>query len=84
MPGAGKYSSEHSRDRSEINLAGMAISKIQNCHLEQLVDLDLGYEADPATKKMMTMVAELAFRCLQQNGEMRPPMKEVLEVLRSV
>ncbi|XP_039812416.1 LEAF RUST 10 DISEASE-RESISTANCE LOCUS RECEPTOR-LIKE PROTEIN KINASE-like 1.2 isoform X4 [Panicum virgatum] len=72
------------RHRNEINLAGMAISKIQNCHLEQLVDLDLGYEADPATKKMMTMVAELAFRCLQQNGEMRPPMKEVLEVLRSV
>ncbi|RLM91498.1 hypothetical protein C2845_PM08G22520 [Panicum miliaceum] len=72
------------RHRNEINLAGMAISKIQNCHLEQLVDLDLGYEADPATKKMMTMVAELAFRCLQQNGEMRPPMKEVLEVLRSI
>ncbi|CAO2204425.1 unnamed protein product [Urochloa humidicola] len=72
------------RHRNEINLAGMAISKIQNCNLEQLVDLDLGYEADPATKRMMTMVAELAFRCLQQNGEMRPPMKEVLEVLRSI
>ncbi|CAL4974655.1 unnamed protein product [Urochloa decumbens] len=73
-----------SRHRNEINLAGMAISKIQNCNLEQLVDLDLGYEADPATKRMMTMVAELAFRCLQQNGEMRPPMKEVHEVLRSI
>ncbi|CAO1947896.1 unnamed protein product [Urochloa humidicola] len=72
------------RHRNEINLAGMAISKIQNCNLEQLVDLDLGYEADPATKRMMTMVAELAFRCLQQNGEMRPPMKEVHEVLRSI
>ncbi|XP_034595524.1 LEAF RUST 10 DISEASE-RESISTANCEUS RECEPTOR-LIKE PROTEIN KINASE-like 1.2 isoform X5 [Setaria viridis] len=72
------------RHRNEINLAGMAISKIQKCQLEQLVDLDLGYESDPATKKMMTMVAELAFRCLQQNGEMRPPMKEVLEVLRSI
>ncbi|CAL4948080.1 unnamed protein product [Urochloa decumbens] len=73
-----------SRHRNEINLAGMAISKIQNCNLEQLVDLDLGYETDPATKRMMTMVAELAFRCLQQNGEMRPPMKEVHEVLRSI
>ncbi|CAO2171071.1 unnamed protein product [Urochloa humidicola] len=72
------------RHRNEINLAGMAISKIQNRNLEQLVDLDLGYEADPATKRMMTMVAELAFRCLQQNGEMRPPMKEVHEVLRSI
>ena len=72
------------RHRNEINLAGMAISKIQKCQLEELVDLGLGYETDPATKKMMTMVAELAFRCLQQNGEMRPPIKEVLEVLRSI
>ncbi|KAL6614707.1 hypothetical protein ACP70R_036977 [Stipagrostis hirtigluma subsp. patula] len=72
------------RHRNEINLAGMAISKIQKCQLEQLVDLELGYETDPATKKMMTMVAELAFRCLQHNGEMRPPIKEVLEVLKGI
>ncbi|TVU35464.1 hypothetical protein EJB05_17355 [Eragrostis curvula] len=72
------------RHRNEINLAGMAISKIQKCQLEELVDLELGYESDPATKKMMTMVAELAFRCLQQNGEMRPPIKEVLEVLKAI
>ncbi|GJN15134.1 hypothetical protein PR202_gb02027 [Eleusine coracana subsp. coracana] len=32
----------------------------------------------------MTMVAELAFRCLQQNGEMRPPIREVLDALRSI
>jgi serine/threonine protein kinase len=72
------------RHRNEINLAGMAINKIQKCHLEELVDLELGYESDPAIKKMMTMVAELAFRCLQQNGEMRPPIKEVLEVLMDI
>ncbi|XP_021302680.1 LEAF RUST 10 DISEASE-RESISTANCE LOCUS RECEPTOR-LIKE PROTEIN KINASE-like 1.2 isoform X2 [Sorghum bicolor] len=72
------------RDRSEINLAGMAIHKIQQCQLEQLVDLDLGYGSDEATRKAMTMVAELAFRCLQQNGEMRPPIKEVLDALRSI
>uniref|UniRef100_A0A804QVB7 non-specific serine/threonine protein kinase n=1 Tax=Zea mays TaxID=4577 RepID=A0A804QVB7_MAIZE len=72
------------RHRSEINLASMAISKIQKCQLEELVDLGLGYDTDPATRKMMTMVAELAFRCLQQNGEMRPPIKEVLEVLRNI
>ncbi|XP_015697623.1 LEAF RUST 10 DISEASE-RESISTANCE LOCUS RECEPTOR-LIKE PROTEIN KINASE-like 1.2 isoform X1 [Oryza brachyantha] len=72
------------RQRNEINLAGMAINRIQKSQLEELVDLELGYESDPATKKMMTMVAELAFRCLQQNGEMRPPIKEVLEVLRGI
>uniref|UniRef100_A0A0D9V4C0 non-specific serine/threonine protein kinase n=1 Tax=Leersia perrieri TaxID=77586 RepID=A0A0D9V4C0_9ORYZ len=72
------------RQRNEINLAGMAINRIQKSQLEELVDIDLGYESDPATKKMMTMVAELAFRCLQQNGEMRPPIKEVLEVLKGI
>ncbi|KAG8055800.1 hypothetical protein GUJ93_ZPchr0001g32536 [Zizania palustris] len=72
------------RKRNEINLAGMAINRIQSCELEQLVDLELGYNSDPATKKMMTMVAELAFRCLQQNAEMRPPIKEVLDVLRGI
>ncbi|AQK91964.1 LEAF RUST 10 DISEASE-RESISTANCE LOCUS RECEPTOR-LIKE PROTEIN KINASE-like 1.2 [Zea mays] len=72
------------RDRSEINLAGMAINKIQQRQLEQLVDLDLGYGSDEATKKAMTVVAELAFRCLQQNGEMRPAIKEVFDALRSI
>ncbi|PUZ64902.1 hypothetical protein GQ55_3G180200 [Panicum hallii var. hallii] len=72
------------RDRSEISLAGMAINKIQQCQLEQLVDLGLGYGSDEATRKAMTMVAELAFRCLQQNGEMRPPIKEVFDALRSI
>uniref|UniRef100_A0ACD5W0G8 Uncharacterized protein n=1 Tax=Avena sativa TaxID=4498 RepID=A0ACD5W0G8_AVESA len=72
------------RQRSEINLASMAINRIQKCQLEQLVDLELGYQSDPVTRKMMTMVAELAFRCLQQNSEMRPPIKEVHDVLRAI
>ncbi|KAJ1263950.1 hypothetical protein BS78_09G226200 [Paspalum vaginatum] len=72
------------RDRSDINLAGMAINKIQQCRLDQLVDLELGYGSDEATRKAMTMVAELAFRCLQRNGEMRPPIKEVLDALRGI
>ncbi|KAL6620644.1 hypothetical protein ACP70R_035783 [Stipagrostis hirtigluma subsp. patula] len=72
------------RDRNEINLAGMAINKIQRRELEQLVDMELGYGSDEATTKAMTMVAELAFRCLQQNGEMRPPIREVLAALRSI
>ncbi|KAG2617731.1 LEAF RUST 10 DISEASE-RESISTANCE LOCUS RECEPTOR-LIKE PROTEIN KINASE-like 1.2 isoform X2 [Panicum virgatum] len=72
------------RDRSEINLAAMAVNKIRQCQLEKLVDLGLGYGSDEATRKAMTMVAELAFRCLQQNGEMRPPIKEVFDALRSI
>ncbi|KAG1347091.1 LEAF RUST 10 DISEASE-RESISTANCE LOCUS RECEPTOR-LIKE PROTEIN KINASE-like 1.1 [Cocos nucifera] len=72
------------RHRHEINLASMAINKIQNRELEQLVDPGLGYQSDWAIKKMITMVAELAFRCLQSDGDMRPPIKEVLEVLREI
>ncbi|XP_017699696.2 LEAF RUST 10 DISEASE-RESISTANCE LOCUS RECEPTOR-LIKE PROTEIN KINASE-like 1.2 isoform X4 [Phoenix dactylifera] len=72
------------RRRHEINLASMAINKIQNCQLDELVDPDLGYQSDWATKKMITMVVELAFRCLQSDGEMRPPIREVLEVLTEI
>ncbi|XP_073003279.1 LEAF RUST 10 DISEASE-RESISTANCEUS RECEPTOR-LIKE PROTEIN KINASE-like 1.2 isoform X2 [Typha latifolia] len=72
------------RRRDEINLANMAINKIQKCELDQLVDPELGYESNWATKKMITMVAELAFRCLQPDGDMRPPIKEVLEVLKGI
>jgi hypothetical protein len=51
------------RDRSEISLAGMAINKIQQCQLEQLVDLGLGYGSDEATRKAMTMVAAASAWC---------------------
>ncbi|OAY80488.1 putative serine/threonine-protein kinase [Ananas comosus] len=73
-----------SRCRNEINLANMAINKIQLSELAQLVDPTLGYDSDWVIRKMITMVAELAFRCLQHDGDMRPPIKEVLEVLRAI
>ncbi|XP_015692815.2 LEAF RUST 10 DISEASE-RESISTANCE LOCUS RECEPTOR-LIKE PROTEIN KINASE-like 1.2 isoform X1 [Oryza brachyantha] len=72
------------RDRDEINLAGMAINRIQRSQVDELVDHELGYSSDQPTRKTMTMVAELAFRCLQQNGEMRPPIREVFDVLRGI
>uniref|UniRef100_A0ACD5TZY4 Uncharacterized protein n=1 Tax=Avena sativa TaxID=4498 RepID=A0ACD5TZY4_AVESA len=72
------------RDRDEINLAGMAVGRIQRSQVDQLVDIELGYGSDQNTRMAMTMVAELAFRCLQQNGEMRPPIREVLHVLKGI
>ncbi|RRT64968.1 hypothetical protein B296_00041428 [Ensete ventricosum] len=72
------------RNRSEINLANMAITRIQRGELEQLVDAALGYQSDEVTRKMITMVAEVAFRCLQPDADMRPPIKEVLEVLQAI
>lgn len=73
-----------SRHRHEINLANMAISKIQNSKIGELVDPDLGYEDDSEVRRMVNQVAELAFRCLQSDGEMRPGIKEVLDILRCI
>nr|TKS00418.1 hypothetical protein D5086_0000182820 [Populus alba] len=39
---------------------------------------------DIAVRRMVTSVAELAFRCLQQDREMRPAMQEVLEALKRI
>ncbi|URD73122.1 STYKc [Musa troglodytarum] len=62
----------------------MAITRIQKGELEQLVDAALGYQSDEVTRKTITMVAEVAFRCLQSDADMRPPIKEVLEVLQAI
>ncbi|XP_022726899.1 LEAF RUST 10 DISEASE-RESISTANCE LOCUS RECEPTOR-LIKE PROTEIN KINASE-like 1.2 [Durio zibethinus] len=72
------------RHRDEINLANLAISKIQKCAFDELIDPNLGYGSDEEVTRMTTSVAELAFRCLQQEKEMRPSMEEVLEELRRV
>ncbi|KAK2986780.1 hypothetical protein RJ640_011005 [Escallonia rubra] len=72
------------RHRHDINLANMAISKIQNHMLHELVDSSLGFETDSSVRRMTTLVAELAFRCLQQEKDMRPSMKEVLDTLRGI
>ncbi|KAK1416123.1 hypothetical protein QVD17_31911 [Tagetes erecta] len=71
-----------SRSRDEINLATMAINRIQRCALDEIIDPALG--SNPEMKKTMALVAELAFRCLQSDVEMRPTMNEVLEVLKGI
>lgn len=72
------------RERSEINLANMAITKIQNHEMVKLVDPELWYQSDELTRTMITMVAELAFKCLQPGGDMRPTGREVLQVLKAI
>lgn len=72
------------RERSEINLANMAITKIQNHEMVKLVDPELWYHSDELTRTMITMVAELAFKCLQPGGDMRPTGREVLQVLKAI
>lgn len=72
------------RHRHEINLSNMAINKIQNHALHELVDQSLGFDTDQNVARMIMAVAELAFQCLQSEKEMRPAMDEVLEVLISI
>ncbi|XP_034672572.1 LEAF RUST 10 DISEASE-RESISTANCE LOCUS RECEPTOR-LIKE PROTEIN KINASE-like 1.2 [Vitis riparia] len=72
------------RHRHEINLSNMAINKIQNHALHELVDCSLGFDSDQNIRRMIMAVAELAFQCLQNEKEMRPAMDEVLEVLMGI
>ncbi|CAN0913697.1 LEAF RUST 10 DISEASE-RESISTANCE LOCUS RECEPTOR-LIKE PROTEIN KINASE-like 1.3 [Linum grandiflorum] len=72
------------RHRHDINLANMAVSRIQNQQLGEMVDPSLGFETDYAVRRMVTSVAELAFRCLQQERDMRPTMNEVVGILKRI
>lgn len=72
------------RHKDEINLADLAIRKIQKSALAELVNPSLGYDSNSDVKRQITSVAELAFQCLQRDRELRPSMDEVLEVLRRI
>ncbi|XP_016651322.1 PREDICTED: LEAF RUST 10 DISEASE-RESISTANCE LOCUS RECEPTOR-LIKE PROTEIN KINASE-like 1.4 isoform X1 [Prunus mume] len=72
------------RHRHEINLSNMAINKIQNHALHELVDTCLGFESDYRIRKMIIAVAELAFRCLQSDKDVRPSMPDVLDELKRI
>ncbi|KAI8018017.1 LEAF RUST 10 DISEASE-RESISTANCE LOCUS RECEPTOR-LIKE PROTEIN KINASE-like 1.4 [Camellia lanceoleosa] len=62
----------------------MAINKIQNHKLHELVDPCLGFDSDYEVRKMITKVAELVFQCLQNESDSRPSMKNVLGVLKGI
>ncbi|XP_030508821.2 LEAF RUST 10 DISEASE-RESISTANCE LOCUS RECEPTOR-LIKE PROTEIN KINASE-like 1.3 isoform X2 [Cannabis sativa] len=72
------------RHRHDINLASMAITRIQNHAVNELIDPSLGFDKDFTVRKMTTAVAELAFRCLQQDKDMRPSMDEVVAALKAI
>ncbi|KAI3714383.1 hypothetical protein L1987_72983 [Smallanthus sonchifolius] len=75
---------DFSRSRDEISLANIALNRIQKCEFDQLIDPVLGSDSNVEIKNMITSVAELAFRCLQFDSEMRPTMREVLDVLMEI
>ncbi|KZV55642.1 putative serine/threonine-protein kinase-like [Dorcoceras hygrometricum] len=73
-----------SRNTQEINLSNLALIKIQSRAFDELIDPSLGYKTDAEVTRMTTSVAELAFRCLQTEKELRPSMDEVLEFLKGI
>ncbi|XP_076894399.1 LEAF RUST 10 DISEASE-RESISTANCE LOCUS RECEPTOR-LIKE PROTEIN KINASE-like 1.3 [Bidens hawaiensis] len=72
------------RHRHDINLASMAMDRVQNGRLGELVDKRIGFENDGFVRRVVTLVAELGFRCLQREKDMRPTMREVVESLRGI
>lgn len=72
------------RHKHEINLSNYAMNRIQRCAFDELIDPHLGFASDFKVKRMTTLVAELAFQCLQHDKEFRPSMDEVLEVLNRI
>ncbi|KAL7178674.1 hypothetical protein ACSBR1_042094 [Camellia fascicularis] len=59
-----KLAVDITRQRHEINLSNMAINKMQNHELHELVDPCLGFESGYKVREMITVVAELVFWCL--------------------
>ncbi|CAM0879008.1 unnamed protein product [Alopecurus aequalis] len=71
-----------SQSGTDVNLASMAVRMIQCREIDKLVDPRLGYGSASDTTKTMDLIAEVAFRCLQPEQEVRPSSNEVLGVLR--
>ncbi|GMH26235.1 hypothetical protein Nepgr_028078 [Nepenthes gracilis] len=75
---------DFSRHEHEINLSDYAMRRIQRCAFHELVDPNLGFESNYKVRRMTSLVAELAFQCLQHDKEFRPTMDEVLEMLKRI
>ncbi|XP_052731076.1 LEAF RUST 10 DISEASE-RESISTANCE LOCUS RECEPTOR-LIKE PROTEIN KINASE-like 1.1 isoform X3 [Vigna angularis] len=72
------------RSRDEINLSNLAVRKIQESAIGELVDPCLGFDSDSRVKGMIVSVAGLALQCLQREKELRPSMDEVLHELQRI
>ncbi|XP_057860670.2 LEAF RUST 10 DISEASE-RESISTANCE LOCUS RECEPTOR-LIKE PROTEIN KINASE-like 1.2 [Cryptomeria japonica] len=79
-----KLAVDINRTRKEISLANMALTKITEGALQELVDSNLGFDFDNEVRSSITAVAELAFRCLQASKDDRPDMKEVVAQLDQI
>ncbi|GLJ09831.1 hypothetical protein SUGI_0116660 [Cryptomeria japonica] len=79
-----KVAVDTSRNRNEIILAAMASDKIRRGVLDEILDPDLQIGMEEEVKLVVCAVAELAFRCLATDRDVRPDMKEVATRLEEI
>ncbi|XP_028754332.1 LEAF RUST 10 DISEASE-RESISTANCE LOCUS RECEPTOR-LIKE PROTEIN KINASE-like 1.5 [Neltuma alba] len=72
---------DQSRDKREVALADLVVSRIHMGQLNQVVDPVLAKEE---VMDAVAAVAELAFRCVAADKDDRPDSKEVVEELKRV
>ncbi|KAF6134956.1 hypothetical protein GIB67_037483 [Kingdonia uniflora] len=72
------------RHRYEISLANMAINKVQNHLIHELVDPHLGFDSDYSVRKMVTLVAELAFRTAIRSRQIKWIPSEEFRLLKNI
>lgn len=72
---------DFSRDKKEVNLASLAMSKIGSNCLDEIIDPFLQVHKQPLLRGLVQRVAEVAFRCLSFDKDARPSMIEVAEEL---
>ncbi|WJX57005.1 non-specific serine/threonine protein kinase [Trifolium repens] len=75
---------DYCRDKREMALADMVVSRIHTGQLKEVLDpiLDLGNDGEALDA--VAAVAELAFRCVASDTDDRPDSKEVVEELKRV
>ncbi|KAK8642474.1 hypothetical protein V6N13_011816 [Hibiscus sabdariffa] len=75
---------DFSRPPNEVNLASVATDRIGKGRLDEIIDPFLEPHSDSWTLSSIHKVAELAFRCLSYQRDMRPTMMEVAVELEQI
>ncbi|KAE8023354.1 hypothetical protein FH972_009062 [Carpinus fangiana] len=78
----GSKAVDQSRDKREMALADLVVSKIHTGLLHQVLDPVLALDAEAMAG--VHAVAELAFRCVAADKDDRPDAKEVVEDLKGI
>ncbi|KAK1313028.1 putative serine/threonine-protein kinase [Acorus calamus] len=72
------------RDRKEVGLADLAVSRIQSRELRKMVDPDIMQQGGESMMGTVEAVAELAFRCVASEKDDRPDSRELVAELRRI